>query len=143
MQVRHILRDKGRNVVTIASDATLSEAAQLLASKRIGAVIVRDRDGRLAGILSERDIVRALAEASVAALPHAVSRYMTSAVATCRESDSVDDLMEVMTNGRFRHVPVLESDRITGIVSIGDVVKTRIAGSVQEAQSLREYIATG
>ncbi|HEY5336971.1 MAG TPA: CBS domain-containing protein, partial [Rhizomicrobium sp.] len=77
MQVKHILRDKGREVVTILSDATLSEAARLLASKRIGAVVVRDRDGSLAGILSERDIVRALAEASVAALPQAVSQYMT------------------------------------------------------------------
>ena len=142
MQVKHILRDKGREVVTILSDATLSEAARLLASKRIGAVVVRDRDGSLAGILSERDIVRALAEASVAALPQAVSQYMTRSVATCCETDSVDDLMEAMTNGRFRHVPVVENDRLAGIISIGDVVKTRIAETVQEAQSLREYIAS-
>jgi CBS domain-containing protein len=143
MQVRHILRDKGRDVFTISSDATLSEAARLLASKRIGAVIVRGIDGSLAGILSERDIVRALAQASVNALPQSVSNHMTSAVATCCETDSVDDLMEMMTRGRFRHVPVVEEDRITGIVSIGDVVKTRIAETVQEAQSLREYIAAG
>ena len=143
MQVRHILRDKGREVVTILSDATLSEAARLLASKRIGAVVVRERDGSLAGILSERDIVRALAQASVSALPQTVSKYMTRAVATCSETDSVDDLMEMMTRGRFRHIPVVEEDRLTGIVSIGDVVKTRIAETVQEAQSLREYIAAG
>ena len=143
MQVRHILRDKGREVYTIPSDATLSEAARLLASKRIGAVVVRERDGSLAGILSERDIVRALAQASVSALPQTVSKYMTRAVATCSETDSVDDLMEMMTRGRFRHIPVVEEDRLTGIVSIGDVVKTRIAETVQEAQSLREYIAAG
>jgi CBS domain-containing protein len=143
MQVRHILRDKGREVVTIFSDATLSEASRLLASKRIGAVVVRDRDGGLAGMLSERDIVRALAEASVNALPQTVSKYMTRTVATCSETDSVDEIMEVMTNGRFRHVPVVDNERITGIVSIGDVVKTRIAETVQEAQSLREYIAAG
>jgi CBS domain-containing protein len=143
MQVRHILRDKGRDVVTIFSDATLSEAARLLASKRIGAVVVRDRDGGLAGMLSERDIVRALAEASVNALPQTVSKYMTRTVATCSETDSVDEIMEVMTNGRFRHIPVVDNERITGIVSIGDVVKTRIAETVQEAQSLREYIAAG
>jgi len=143
MQVRHILRDKGREVVTILSDATLSEAARLLASKRIGAVVVRDRDGSLAGMLSERDIVRALAQASVSALPQTVSKYMTHAVATCCETDSVDEIMEMMTRGRFRHVPVVDEDRITGIVSIGDIVKSRIAETVQEAQSLREYIAAG
>ena len=143
MQVRHILRDKGHEVFTITSDATLSEAARLLASKRIGAVVVRDRDGSLAGILSERDIVRALAQASVAALPDMVAKHMTRAVATCCETDSVDDLMEMMTRGRFRHVPVVDDDKLTGIVSIGDVVKTRIAETVQEAQSLREYIAAG
>jgi CBS domain-containing protein len=143
MQVRHILRDKGREVITIPIDATLSEAACLMASKRIGAVVVRERDGSLGGILSERDIVRALARASVNALPQAVSLYMTRAVATCCEDDSVDDLMEMMTRGRFRHVPVVNEDRLTGIVSIGDVVKTRIAETVQEAQSLREYITAG
>ena len=143
MQVRHILRDKGREVFTIPSDATLSEAARLLASKRIGALIVRERDGSLAGILSERDIVRALALASVNALPQAVAQHMTRSVATCCEGDSVDELMEMMTRGRFRHVPVVEEDRLTGIISIGDVVKTRIAETVQEAQSLREYIAAG
>jgi CBS domain-containing protein len=143
MQVRHILRDKGREVISIASDATLSEAARLLANKRIGALIVRERDGALAGILSERDIVRAVAQASVSALPQPVSKYMTRAVATCCNEDSVDGLMEMMTHGRFRHVPVIEDDRIVGVVSIGDVVKTRISETVMEAESLRAYIAAG
>jgi CBS domain-containing protein len=143
MQVKDILRDKGREVISINSEATLSEAARLLASKRIGALVVRERDGSLAGILSERDIVRAVALASVNALPQAVSQHMTRAVATCCEADSVDALMEMMTRGRFRHMPVVEDDRIAGLVSIGDVVKTRISETVMEAQSLREYIAAG
>jgi len=143
MQVVHILRDKGRDVVTIAPEATMAEAARLLAGKRIGAVIVCDRSGMLAGILSERDIVRALSLANAEALAHEVSEYMTRGVATCCEADSVDDLMEQMTRGRFRHVPVVENGQLAGIISIGDVVKTRIAETVREAQSLREYIATG
>lgn len=142
MQVKQILREKGSDVISIASDATLSEAARLLARKRIGAVIVRDAKGDLAGILSERDVVRAVATDSVSALARPVGVYMTRAVATCAECDTVDDLMEMMTHGRFRHVPVLdETDQLIGIVSIGDVVKTRIEETVREAASLREYIA--
>ncbi|MBL6613178.1 MAG: CBS domain-containing protein [Reyranella sp.] len=140
MLVKHILGEKGREIVAITADATLSEAARLLARKRIGAVVVRDETGALGGILSERDVVRAVADESVSALARPVSAYMTRAVATCCETDSVEDLMEMMTIGRFRHVPVVEDERITGIVSIGDVVKTRIAETVQEAASLREYI---
>lgn len=144
MQVRHILRDKGREVVTIGSDATLSEAARLLARRRIGAVVVSDGERGVAGILSERDIVRALAEQSVAALGQSVSRHMTRAISVCSETDTVDELMELMTHGRFRHMPVFDdSDRLCGIVSIGDVVKSRIAETVREAASLREYIVAG
>ena len=143
MQVRHILREKGREVTTISGEATLSEAARLLASRRIGAVVVRNGDGSLAGILSERDIVHALSEESVQSLARPVSKYMTRAVATCSEADTIEDLMELMTLKRFRHVPVVEEDRLVGIVSIGDVVKSRIAETVREAQSLREYIAAG
>ncbi|MEJ0028427.1 MAG: CBS domain-containing protein [Rhizomicrobium sp.] len=140
MLVKHILGDKGREVVAISADATLSEAARLLARKRIGAVVVRDGSGSLAGILSERDVVRAVADGSVAALARPVSMYMTRAVATCTETDTVQDIMEMMTIGRFRHVPVLDNGMVAGIVSIGDVVKTRIEETVQEATSLREYI---
>ncbi|HEY5238601.1 MAG TPA: CBS domain-containing protein [Rhizomicrobium sp.] len=143
MLVRHILREKGRDIVTITVDATLSDAARLLARKRIGAVIVYGEDGSLAGILSERDLVRAVSEESVAALARPVSAYMTRAVMTCSENDSIEDLMELMTHRRFRHVPVMESDRLVGIISIGDVVKTRIEETVREAATLREYIAAG
>ena len=143
MQVRHILRNKGREIVTTDGEATLSEAARLLARRRIGAVVVVDGKGTVAGILSERDIVRADADHSVAALGQSVSRHMTRAVATCSESDTVDELMETMTQGRFRHMPVVEDGRLCGIVSIGDVVKTCIEETTREAQSLREYIAAG
>ena len=140
MLVKHILGEKGREIIAITADATLSEAARLLARKRIGAVLVRDQSGALAGILSERDVVRAVADYSVAALARPVSMYMTRAVATCGEQDTVQDLMEMMTIGRFRHVPVLDNGLVSGIVSIGDVVKTRIEETVQEAASLRDYI---
>jgi CBS domain-containing protein len=143
MQVRHLLREKGREVVTIARDATISEAARLLARRRIGAVVVRERDGSIAGILSERDIVRAVADDSFAALGQTVGSHMTRSISTCCETDSVEDLMEQMTRGRFRHVPVIEDDQLSGIVSIGDVVKSRIAETVREAENLREYIAAG
>jgi CBS domain-containing protein len=143
MLVKHILGDKGRDVVTIMGEAMLSEAARLLARRHIGAVIVRDEMGGVSGILSERDIVRAVAEHSVAALGHAVSIHMTREVSTCSETDTVDELMEIMTHGRFRHMPVVEDGRLCGIVSIGDVVKTRIEETVREATSLREYIAAG
>jgi CBS domain-containing protein len=142
MQVSQILRQKGREIVALPSDATLYEAARLLAHKRIGAVLIRDGSGALAGILSERDVVRAVAEESVPALARPVTAYMTRAVATCTENDTIDELMEMMTLGRFRHVPVLDGDnRLCGIVSIGDVVKARIDETVREAADLRQYIA--
>lgn len=142
MQVMHILRVKGRDVVTLASDASLSDATRLLAQKRIGALVIRDPQGRVAGILSERDVVRALASESVTALARPVAAYMTRAVATCSEHDTVDGLMEMMTVGRFRHVPVLDDrEQLCGLVSIGDVVKTHIEEQEREATNLRQYIA--
>jgi len=142
MQVIHILRQKGSDIIALTGEATLYEAARLLAHKRIGAVLIRDNSGALCGILSERDVVRAVAEESVPALARPVSAYMTRAVATCTENDTVDELMEMMTLGRFRHVPVLDGDnQLCGIVSIGDVVKARIDETVREAASLRQYIA--
>ena len=141
MQIKHILVEKGREVVTVGSEATLSEAARIMARRRIGAVVVRGNDGAISGILSERDVVRAIADASVAALAHTVGAHMTRMVTTCAECDSVEDLMETMTRGRFRHVPVVDDDRLVGIVSLGDVVKTRVVETIREADSLRDYIA--
>src|SRR6185503_19594215 len=142
MLVKHILGTKGRDIVAIAIDARLADATDLLSKKRIGAVIVRGSRGELAGILSERDVVRAVAEYGVGALAQQISAYMTRDVATCGETDSIDSLMEMMTQGRFRHVPVVdERDGLIGIVSIGDVVKSRIEETVREAATLRDYIS--
>jgi CBS domain-containing protein len=142
MQVRHILQEKGRNIIAVPDGATLAEAARMLARHRIGAVIVKGSGGDLAGILSERDVVRAISEDGPSALERGVGAYMTRSVVTCLESDTIDGLMEVMTQGRFRHVPVLDGQQsLIGLISIGDVVKSRIAETVNEANSLRDYIS--
>jgi CBS domain-containing protein len=142
MQVMQILREKGREVVSLPCDATLFEATRMLSQKRIGALVIRDGLGRLAGILSERDVVRALSTESVTALARPVSVYMTRAVATCTEQDTAEDLMEMMTQGHFRHVPVVDgNDQLCGVVSIGDVVRVQIEQTTREAASLRQYIA--
>lgn len=142
MHVRQILQNKGHDIVAIADGATLADAARLLAQHRIGAVLVQDAAAGLAGILSERDVVRAIAQDGPLALNRNVSAYMTRKIVTCVESDTIGDLMEMMTQGRFRHVPVLdEQQKLVGMISIGDVVKSRIAETVNEANSLRDYIS--
>jgi len=142
MQVRHILYDKGRNVVAVSAQATIQEAARLLTEKRIGALVVQDQDGVLTGIISERDLVQAIAKGGAAALKDQVVDHMTPAPETCVETDTVEYVMEAMTRGRFRHVPVLDDHFVLcGMISIGDVVKTRIAETVSEAAALRDYIS--
>ena len=142
MQVRHILHNKGRDVVSITAHASLTEAAKLLTDKKIGALVVKDKNGELSGIFSERDLVHAIACGGAAALTDPVSLHMTPAPETCVETDTVESVMEVMTRGRFRHVPVLDDQfALCGMVSIGDVVKTRIAETVSEAAALRDYIS--
>ena len=142
MQVRHILYGKGRDVVAIAEGASIADAARLLTDRRIGALVVKDGDGRLTGIISERDLVRAIARAGAGALTQSVAEHMTPEPETCVETDTVESLMETMTRGRFRHVPVLDDGLILcGMVSIGDVVKSRIAETVSEAAALRDYIS--
>jgi CBS domain-containing protein len=142
MTVKAILSRKGRDVVTIVPTANLSEAAKLLAQRRIGAVVVTGADNRVAGILSERDIVRALGERGAAALDENVAAVMTRKVTTCNESDTVVAIMERMTTGKFRHVPVVDQGRLIGVISIGDVVKHRVHEIEGETNALREYIAT-
>ncbi|MCR4521006.1 MULTISPECIES: CBS domain-containing protein [Bosea] len=141
MNVEQLLSGKGHDVISVQPHRTLSEAIRTLSEKRIGAVVVMGADGALVGILSERDIIRALGELGAGALESAVSRSMTSKVVTCRPQTSVDELMEIMTTGRFRHVPVVENGRVTGLVSIGDVVKHRVAAIEAESQAMRDYIA--
>ena len=143
MLVSHILRQKGRDVVTVAPTAVLADIARTLAQRKIGAVIVIGLRGEVAGIISERDIVGALAKDGASALTRMANNYMTRKVATCEETDTIDEIMEIMTQGRFRHVPVLERGQLAGIISIGDVVKTRIEESEREASALKQYIAAG
>jgi len=141
MNVEQLLSGKGHDVISVQPHRTLAEAIRTLSEKRIGAVVVMGADGALVGILSERDIIRALGALGPSALESAVSRSMTSKVVTCRPQTSVDELMEIMTTGRFRHVPVVENGRVTGIVSIGDVVKHRVAAIEAESKAMRDYIA--
>ena len=140
MTIATIIATKGRDVVTAPPQATLQEAARTLAERRIGAVLVTGEDGSLKGILSERDIVRAVARGGPAALGDMVAQHMTAKVVTCTESDLIHDVMEEMTTGRFRHVPVMKNGRLAGMISIGDVVKHRIAETEAESRSLRDYI---
>ena len=143
MQVRHILHGKGRDVVAIGSNATICDAARLLTERKIGALVVTDGNGALIGIISERDLVRAVAKGGAAAFAEQVSAHMTPQPETCTEAETVESVMEAMTRGRFRHVPVLDEQmRLCGMISIGDVVKTRIAETVSEAAALRDYIST-
>lgn len=142
MTVRAIITLKGRDCVTVAPDATLAEAAQLLAKHRIGALVITGAERRVVGILSERDIVNAMAAKGELALALPVSGAMTREVVTCGEDETIPELMQRMTAGRFRHVPVVDRDQLSGIVSIGDVVKHRLAELEREHDALREYIAT-
>jgi CBS domain-containing protein len=143
MNVAAILRQKGRAVTTAPPTVTLLEVAERLAHKRIGAIVVVDARGAIVGIVSERDIVKALAEAGPGCLTHAVSERMTRQVVTCQETDTVDELMAMMTVRRFRHLPVVTDGGLCGIVSIGDVVKHHVAEIEMEATAMRDYIAHG
>jgi CBS domain-containing protein len=142
MTVKAILDAKGSNVVTIEPTANIATAAALLAEHRIGALLVHGPDHRIAGILSERDIVRALAERGSAALDEPVGQVMTRKVVTCAPTETVGTIMQRMTEGKFRHVPVLEEGRLTGVISIGDVVKYRLHEIENESAALRDYILT-
>jgi CBS domain-containing protein len=142
MTVKTILAEKSTNLITIEPTATLADAVRLLASHRIGAVVVTGADRRLIGILSERDIVRTLSEQGAGALQATVSESMTRKVVTCAETETISEIMERMTAGKFRHVPVVEQGRLIGIISIGDVVKSRLEEMERESDALRDYIRT-
>jgi CBS domain-containing protein len=142
MNVQEILSVKGRDVVTVEPNANLAMAAKLLAERRIGALVVTGAAGRIVGILSERDIVQVLAARGMAALEAQVSEVMTRKVTICSPSDTISSIMEQMTTGKFRHVPVIEQGLIAGIISIGDVVKHRLKEMEHEQAALRDYIQT-
>lgn len=143
MTVKAILDLKGRDVATVKRNETLHNAAKMLTEYKIGAVVIVDEDGRIAGILSERDIVRVIARGEHDVLTKPVSEVMTKKVKICAEHNTINEVMEIMTRQRFRHMPVEVNGKLAGIVSIGDVVKWRMEEVEREAEEIRNYIATG
>ena len=139
MTVRAILDSKGHQILSVEPEAKLAAAVKVLGERKIGAVLVMSK-GRIEGILSERDIVRVLSERGASVLEEAVSEVMTRKVVSCRQSDTVAGIMEMMTLGKFRHLPVLEEGRVVGLISIGDVVKWRVREFEHEQEALRAYI---
>jgi CBS domain-containing protein len=142
MTVKAILEAKGHDVVTLGPNEKLGEAIRILAEHKIGALVVTNGDRQIVGILSERDIVRVVAREGGAALDIPVRSAMTPKVKICNENHTVNEVMEIMTRGRFRHLPVEKHGMLDGIVSIGDVVKRRIEDVEREANEIRAYIAT-
>jgi len=142
MTVKAIVCRKGTDVITIDPTVSLANAAKTLSKRGIGALIITGADRQVDGILSERDIVRALAERGSSALEEPVGEVMARKVLTCSETDTVGEIMERMTVGKFRHLPVVERGRLAGLISIGDVVKYRLEEMAHESKALHEYILT-
>jgi CBS domain-containing protein len=143
MLIGQILGAKGGKVTTIAPDATIAEVARLLKQHRIGAVVVTEADGKLCGIISERDLAKGLADHGARLLDMQVRQLMTAEVVTCAPGDSLEKLMQTMTERRFRHLPVVKDGEMVGIISIGDVVKHRLLELEAETHLLHDYIAGG
>jgi CBS domain-containing protein len=143
MNVATILKTKGRAVTTARPDTPLHEIASKLVAKKIGAIVIVGDGGKVAGILSERDLVRAIADRGAASLELSAADIMTRTVTTCREDSTLDELMNTMTSGRFRHVPVVEGGALVGLISIGDVVKYHLADIELEVAAMRNYLTTG
>lgn len=142
MTVKTILSRKGSDVATIAPTAVVADAIKMLCERKIGALVITGAGGRITGIVSERDIVRTFGTHGAAALDMPLTAVMTRKVVTCEPNDKMPEIMELMTTGKFRHLPVLEEDRLVGIISIGDVVKMRLAQLEHEQDALRDYIQT-
>ncbi|MAA99429.1 MAG: inosine-5-monophosphate dehydrogenase [Stappia sp.] len=141
MTVAAILNEKGREVTTKAAGDTLREICATLAEKKIGAIVITEASGTIEGIISERDVVRAIAQDGPEALDKPVGEFMTRKVVTCQAQESINSVMARMSGGRFRHVPIVRDGKLDGLVSIGDVVKYRIAQIEREAEDMRNYIA--
>jgi len=141
MSLKGILAAKGGNIISIEPTADLAAAAKLLSTHHIGALVVLDSNARLAGILSERDIVRRMADIGTAALQLPLAQVMTRSVSTCDMNDSISSVMERMTEGKFRHMPVLDQGRLAGLVSIGDVLKLHIDTQSEQIRHLEAFIA--
>jgi CBS domain-containing protein len=143
MNIGQILKAKGRAVATARPDTSLLDIAAKLWQKKIGAIVIVGDRGEVVGIVSERDIIRRLGERGPEVLKDPVSQSMTANVISCQETSTLDELMEIMTQGRFRHVPVIEDGALVGIISIGDVVKNHIAEVEMEVTAMRGYFVTG
>ncbi|WP_213770443.1 CBS domain-containing protein [Bradyrhizobium sp. dw_78] len=141
MTVRAILDSKGHQIQSAGPEVNLSVAIRTLGERKIGALLVM-KEGRIEGILSERDIVRVLGECGAGVLDQPVSAVMTRKVVSCKPSDTVSAIMEMMTVGKFRHLPVVEDGRVVGLISIGDIVKQRVQEYEREQEALRDYIKT-
>jgi len=141
MLVQQILSGKPKHdIATIASSATVSDAAGILSERRIGALVVSDAPGEVAGIFSERDIVRELGKRGIACMSDCVADLMTKDIITCEKADKADAVLQKMTDGRFRHMPVVENGKMIGIISIGDVVQARLSEMAMENQALEGMI---
>ena len=142
MHVERILAAKGNDVISVELDETIGHAAEILFDNRIGAILVRNEAGLVEGVLSERDIVRGMAQIGGQCMEATVADLMTRNVVYCQPEDNIDTIMSVMTEHRIRHLPVMRGDQLLGIISIGDVVKFRIEEIESEAAAMRQYIAT-
>jgi CBS domain-containing protein len=140
MRVKHILSSKGDHVTKVASTETIRTTLMRLKTHNIGALVVSDDGETVVGIISERDLVRAMVDHETAFLTMRVADLMTRNVRTCSPDDDIEDVMDTMTNGRFRHMPVMVDGRLVGVVSIGDLVKHRMGELVDETKALREYV---
>lgn len=143
MFVSDILSQKGTTIFTVVPATSVAEIAQQLSARRIGSVLVLDAAGAVAGIVSERDLCRALARHGAKALELEARQVMTREVVTCDPDDSIDGVMQTMTEGRFRHIPVVRHGELLGLVSIGDVVKARLEETKHETEALKAYIVAG
>ena len=143
MKVHQILQSKGREVASVTGDASVEDAVKELGERRIGALVVVDASGKLEGILSERDVVKAMATHGMGLSGHKVRDLMTAEVQTCKPADDVNSVMARMTAGRFRHVPVLDGGELVGVISIGDAVKARMEELEHEREALEHYIVSG
>ena len=143
MRAKDILGQKGSDVITVSPEASLGEAISLLAGKNIGAVVVSGGESRVDGILSERDVVRVLDGAPTGYRNTPVREVMTSKVHTAAPDATIDELLDMMTDRRIRHIPICEGDKLIGLLSIGDVIKHRIRQAVGEAEALKSYISAG
>jgi len=143
MQVSAVLGQKGDHVVTVSPSDSITDVAAVLSKNKIGAVLVRAEDGDVLGVLSERDIVRGVAQSGVDSLTKSAADLMTKDVITCGAEDTVNEVMATMTDHRIRHVPVMRDGALAGVISIGDVVKNHLAEIERERQALRDYISTG